>query len=79
MARQVYEVPKAGGRYCYCCPGYPKDVDLYQATRAVTPAFGTKTFGETKRCADNTAVCPDGIGHEGYHAWMKTVNWLMRP
>ena len=76
VARQVYEVPvKQQADIVIAAPGYPKDVDLYQATRAVnTSVYGPKPLVKQNGVLIIPAACPDGIGHEGYHAWMRTVN-----
>lgn len=75
-ARQVYEVPvKQPADIVIAAPGYPKDVDLYQATRAVnTSVYGPEPLVKQNGVLIVPAACPDGIGHEGYHTWMKTVH-----
>jgi nickel-dependent lactate racemase len=75
-ARQVYEVPvDRQADIVIAAPGYPKDRDLYQATRAVnTSVYGPKPLVRKGGVLIIPAPCQDGIGHEGYHAWMKTVH-----
>lgn len=46
------------------CGGYPKDIDLYQATKAVENAMDVvKDGGMVVLLAE----CPDGIGHDGFY------------
>jgi len=46
------------------CGGYPKDIDLYQATKAIENAMHVAKDGGVVVLL---AECPDGIGHEGFH------------
>ncbi|HHY92703.1 MAG TPA: nickel-dependent lactate racemase [Firmicutes bacterium] len=75
-ARQVYEVAvDRPADIVIAAPGYPKDRDLYQATRAVnTSVYGPKPLVKQGGVLIIPAPCPDGIGHEGYHSWMRTVH-----
>ncbi|MDK2928161.1 MAG: hypothetical protein PWR31_1852 [Bacillota bacterium] len=75
-ARRVYEVPVSRpADIVIAAPGYPKDRDLYQATRAVnTSVYGPKPLVRKGGVLIIPAPCRDGIGHEGYHTWMKSVH-----
>lgn len=42
------------------CGGYPKDIDLYQASKALTNARGAAKPGATIMLV---AECPEGLGH----------------
>lgn len=46
------------------CGGFPKDIDLYQATKAIENSMGIVRDGGTVVLL---AQCPDGIGHEGFY------------
>ncbi|MBC7330845.1 MAG: nickel-dependent lactate racemase [Synergistetes bacterium] len=75
FARRVYEVevPEPSD-IVIAVPKYPKDRDLYQATRAVNNVlFGPKPLVKRGGIVIIPASCEDGIGHEGYHAWMRSV------
>ena len=75
FARRVYERKvDQQADIVIAAPGYPKDRDLYQATRAVnTSIFGPCPLVKPGGVLIIPAPCQDGIGHESYHAWMKTV------
>ncbi|HHW02366.1 MAG TPA: nickel-dependent lactate racemase [Thermoanaerobacterales bacterium] len=46
------------------CGGYPKDIDLYQATKAIENAMYVIREGGV---AILLAECPEGVGHEGFY------------
>ena len=75
FARKVFEVKvDRQADIVIAAPGYPKDRDLYQASRAVnTSIFGPMPLVKPGGALIIPAPCQDGIGHEGYHTWMKTV------
>ncbi|MCS7232815.1 MAG: nickel-dependent lactate racemase [Synergistetes bacterium] len=75
FAKKVYEVEvKEQSEIVIAIPKYPKDRDLYQATRAVNNVlFGPVPLVRKGGIIIIPALCEDGIGHEGYHIWMKSV------
>lgn len=75
FARMVYEVEVSGpSDIVIAVPKYPKDRDLYQATRAVNNVlFGPRPLVRKGGIIIIPALCEDGIGHEGYHLWMREV------
>ncbi|MCR4430328.1 MAG: nickel-dependent lactate racemase [Tepidanaerobacteraceae bacterium] len=46
------------------CGGFPKDIDLYQATKAIENAMHIANDGGVVVLL---AECPDGIGHDGFY------------
>lgn len=55
--------------------GYPKNRDLYQATRAGnTSVFGPKPVVRKGGVVIVPASCEDGFGHPGYVDWMASSN-----
>jgi nickel-dependent lactate racemase len=51
---------------------YPKNRDLYQATRAAnTSVFGSRPVVKKGGVIIIPASCEDGLGHPGYVDWMK--------
>ena len=70
VIRRIYEVPVAAPfDLLITSPGgYPKDINLYQAHKAVTPAFHVTREGGALILL---AACADGIGHARYAHWMK--------
>lgn len=50
--------------------GHPKDINFYQAQKAITPAAMIAREGGTVIL---TAACPEGIGSPGYEAFMRGV------
>lgn len=75
FAKKVYEVEvEEQSDIVIAIPKYPKDRDLYQATRAVNNVlFGPAPLVKKGGIVIIPAPCEDGIGHEGYHSWMKSV------
>lgn len=75
FARKVYEVEvEEPSDIVIAIPKYPKDRDLYQATRAVNNVlFGPAPLVKRGGIIIIPALCEDGIGHEGYRSWMKSV------
>jgi nickel-dependent lactate racemase len=67
--RRIYEVPVAQPfDVMITSPGgYPKDINLYQAHKAVSCANRVTREGGTIILV---AACEDGVGSEGYAAWM---------
>ena len=51
--------------------GHPKDINFYQAQKAMTPAAMMTRDGGTVILA---AACPEGIGSPGYETFMEGVN-----
>lgn len=70
FVRRIYEVPVAKPfDVLITSPGgYPKDINLYQAHKAVTPAFYVTRKGGALILL---AACEEGIGHVHYARWMK--------
>ncbi|PRR75013.1 nickel-dependent lactate racemase [Neomoorella humiferrea] len=55
--------------------GYPKNRDLYQATRAAnTSVFGPRPVVKKGGVIIIPASCEDGFGHPGYVEWMAASN-----
>lgn len=55
--------------------GYPKNRDLYQATRAAnTSVFGPRPVVKKGGVIIIPASCEDGFGHPGYVEWMARSN-----
>lgn len=75
FARGVYEVEvREPSDIVIAVPRYPKDRDLYQATRAVNNIiFSPKPLVKRGGIIIIPAPCDDGIGHEGYYSWMRGV------
>src|SRR3990170_332266 len=67
LARQVYEVPTPDGVDVAITSGYPYDLDLYQAVRAVEYADLVVREGGSILLV---AACPDGIGGEEFYRLM---------
>jgi nickel-dependent lactate racemase len=67
--RRIYEVPVAQPfDVMITSPGgYPKDINLYQAHKAVSCANRVTREGGTVILV---AACEEGVGSEGYAAWM---------
>jgi nickel-dependent lactate racemase len=75
-ARRLYEVEVDGtADIIVAVPGYPKDRDLYQATRAANSiVFGPRPFIKEGGVIIIPALCQDGVGHRGYLEWMSDVS-----
>jgi len=75
FAKEIYEVKASQqGDIIIAIPRYPKDRDLYQATRAVNNLiFAPRPLVRKGGIIIIPAACEDGIGHEGYYNWMKSV------
>jgi nickel-dependent lactate racemase len=67
LARKVHEVPSPGGVDVAITAGYPYDLDLYQAVRAVEYADLVVREGGSILLV---AACPDGIGGEEFYRLM---------
>lgn len=67
LARQVYEVACPGEVDVAITSGYPYDLDLYQATRAVEYADAVVHAGGSILLV---AACPDGVGGEEFYHLM---------
>jgi nickel-dependent lactate racemase len=58
-------------------PGYPKDRDLYQATRAANNfVCGPKPVIKRGGVIIIPALCQDGVGSETFYNWMKEAKTL---
>ena len=70
VVRQIYEVPidKPFDLLITSPGGYPKDINLYQAHKAVTPTFHVTRKGGGLILL---AACEEGIGHTRYAQWMQ--------
>jgi lactate racemase len=71
LARQVSEVACPGGLDFAVTSGYPYDLDLYQAVRAVEYADAAVREGGSILLV---AACPDGIGGEDFFHLMAGPN-----
>lgn len=71
LARQVYEVPCPAEVDVAITSGYPYDLDLYQAVRAVEYADVVVRPGGSIVLV---AACPDGIGGEEFHRLLADCN-----
>ncbi len=67
LARPLYEVACPGGLDAAITAGYPYDLDLYQAVRAVEYADIVVRHGGSILLA---AACPDGVGGEDFYRLM---------
>lgn len=75
-ARKVYEVSvKERADIVISAPGMPKELNLYQATRAAySPLLNPKPTLKDGGVVIIPASCQDGIGHPGWYEWMEGVN-----
>jgi len=73
FARSVFEVPVAGvPDIVVSVPGPPKNLNLYQATRACYPAIlGPKAVVREGGIVVVPAPCPDGLGEESARLWLR--------
>ncbi len=73
FARRVFEVPAPGvADVVVSVPGSPKNLNLYQATRAAYPAIlGPRPVVREGGIVIVPAPCPDGVGEETSRAWMR--------
>ena len=67
LARRVYEVQCPGELDIAIAAGYPYDLDLYQAVRAVEYSDAAVRHGGSIVLV---AACPDGIGGQDFHRLM---------
>jgi nickel-dependent lactate racemase len=67
LARRVYEVACPGNLDIAVAAGYPYDLDLYQAVRAVEYADATVRPGGSIVLVAN---CPDGVGGDDFYQLM---------
>jgi len=67
LARQVYEVACPGGMDVAITSGYPYDLDLYQAVRAIEYADTVVRQGGSILLV---AACPHGVGGEEFYHLM---------
>lgn len=76
FARRAYEAPIPGeADIVITVPGAPKNVNLYQATRAVNSAImGPQPILKKGGIVIVPAPCPDGLGSEVYRAWLRDVH-----
>jgi len=73
FARRVFEVPVAEvADIVVSVPGPPKNLNLYQATRACYPAIlGPKPVVRKRGIVIVPAPCPDGLGEESARLWLR--------
>lgn len=73
IARQVYEAPLPRvADIVISVPGPPKNLNLYQATRACYPAIlGPKPVVREGGIVIVPTPCPDGLGEESARLWLK--------
>lgn len=72
FARGAYEVPVPGAAdIVISVPGFPKNLNLYQATRAANPAILARTPTlKPGGILIIPAPCRDGLGEESYSKWL---------
>jgi lactate racemase len=73
FARSVFEIPVAGeADIVVSVPGAPKNLNLYQATRAAYPAIlGPRPVVRAGGIVIIPAPCPDGVGEDTSRVWMR--------
>ncbi len=73
FARRIFEVPVAGmADIVVSVPGPPKNLNLYQATRACYPAIlGPKPVVREGGIVIVPTPCPDGLGEESARRWLR--------
>lgn len=73
FARRVFEVPVTdAAAIVVSVPGAPKNVNLYQATRACYPAIlGPKPVVREGGIVIVPAPCPDSLGEESARLWLR--------
>lgn len=73
FARSVFDVPVRGmADIVISVPGAPKNLNLYQATRAAYPAIlGPRAVVSPGGIVIIPAPCPDGVGEETSRVWMR--------
>ncbi len=73
FARGVFEVPVPGmADIVISVPGPPKNLNLYQATRAAYPAIlGPRPVVRAGGIVIIPAPCPDGVGEATSRLWMR--------
>ncbi len=73
FARSVFEVPVPGvADIVISVPGWPKNLNLYQATRAAYPAIlGPRPVVRPGGIVIIPAPCPDGVGEDASRVWMR--------
>jgi nickel-dependent lactate racemase len=73
FARGIFEVPVAClADIVISVPGAPKNLNLYQATRAAYPAIlGPRPVVRPGGIVIIPAPCPDGVGEETSRVWMR--------
>jgi nickel-dependent lactate racemase len=73
FARSVFEVPVSEmADIVVSVPGPPKNLNLYQATRACYPAIlGPKPVVREGGIVIVPAPCPDGLGEESARLWLR--------
>ncbi len=73
FARSAFEVPVGGvADIVVSVPGAPKNLNLYQATRACYPAIlGPRPVVREGGIVIVPAPCPDGLGEESARRWLR--------
>ncbi|MFQ5899359.1 MAG: nickel-dependent lactate racemase [Candidatus Methylomirabilia bacterium] len=73
FARTAFEAPVAGlADIVVSVPGPPKNLNLYQATRACYPAIlGPRPVVREGGVVIVPAPCPDGVGEESARGWLR--------
>ena len=73
FARRVFEVPVGGmAEIVVSVPGPPKNLNLYQATRACYPAIlGPRPVVREGGIVIVPTPCPDGLGEELARRWLR--------
>ena len=70
LARSLFAVPAGGSAdLVVVAPGgHPKDINFYQSQKAVRHVAPSAKAAAPIILA---AACPDGVGHDVYHEWMR--------
>lgn len=73
LARRVFEAPVPGiADIVVSVPGAPKNLNLYQATRACYPAIlGPAPVVRAGGIVIVPAPCPDGVGEDSARQWLR--------
>lgn len=77
-AKKIFEIPiKEHADVVISCPGYPKSINLYQATRAANSiVLGERPVVKNGGKILIPARCEDGLGEEGYYQLMSQTKSL---
>ncbi|MCX7845405.1 MAG: nickel-dependent lactate racemase [Dictyoglomaceae bacterium] len=79
FAKKIFEISiKEEADVVISCPGYPKSINLYQATRSANSVvLGEKPVVKKNGKILIPATCEDGLGDENYYRLMSQCKSLM--